>query len=68
MTMTAGLVVAAAPAASAADSMTDLGVRLSIANHSEVAAGRDRVFVAAEDRVVVTDTEGVLLGAVTGLA
>ncbi|MGV9386807.1 hypothetical protein ACWDRB_64185 [Nonomuraea sp. NPDC003707] len=68
MTMTAGLVVAATPAVSAADSMTDLGVRLSIADHSEVAAGGGKVFVTARDRVVVTDTEGVLLGAVTGLA
>lgn len=68
MTMTAGLVVAAAPAGSAADSMTDLGVRFSIGDHSEVVTGGDKVFVTAGDRVVVTDTEGVLLGAVTGLA
>ncbi|MBT2228363.1 YncE family protein [Nonomuraea sp. NEAU-A123] len=67
MTLTAGLVVAATPTASAADSVTDLGVRLSIADHSEVSAGGDKVFVSAGDRVLVTDTEGVLLGAVTGL-
>ncbi|WP_345577410.1 hypothetical protein [Nonomuraea rosea] len=68
MTMAAGLVVAAAPAASAADSMTDLGVRLSLADHSEVVAGGGKVFVTAGDRVVVTDTEGALLGAITDLA
>ncbi|MFG1958384.1 hypothetical protein [Nonomuraea sp. NPDC049028] len=68
MTMTAGLIVAAAPTVSAADSMTDLGVSTSGADHSEVAAGGGKVFVTAGDRVVVTDTEGVLIGAVTGLA
>ncbi|SDM33730.1 hypothetical protein SAMN05421874_1568 [Nonomuraea maritima] len=67
MTLTAGLVVTAPSAASAADSMTDLGVRLSIADHSEVSAGGDKVFVSAGDRVLITDTEGVLLGAVTDL-
>src|SRR3954454_8901848 len=67
MTLMAGLVVPATPAASAPDSITDLGVRSSITDSSEVAAGGDKVFVSAGDRVVVTDTEGVLLGAVTGL-
>ncbi|MFD1539350.1 hypothetical protein [Nonomuraea guangzhouensis] len=67
MTMTAGLVIAVAPVASAADSITDLGVSVGITAPSDVVAGGGKVFVTAEDRIVVTDTDGALIGAVTDL-
>ncbi|MGW5159220.1 hypothetical protein ACWEPN_27400 [Nonomuraea wenchangensis] len=68
MTLTAGLVVAAAPAATAADSMTDLGVSVGNSDNTRVVAGGDKVFVATADRVLVAGTDGVLLGSITGLA
>ncbi|MFC5820396.1 hypothetical protein [Nonomuraea harbinensis] len=66
MIMTVALVVVA-PAASAADSITDLGVSVDLSSHSDVAAGGGKVFVSAGDRIVVTDADGVLVGAITDL-
>lgn len=75
LTLTAGLLTALAPTASAADSTTDLGV--SISRHTkggDVAAGGGRIFVSAKDRIVITDDRGAITGAiddltyVTGLA
>ncbi len=67
--MTAGLLTALAPAVSAADSTTDLGVSLDIYTKSgDVAVGGGKVFVSANDRIVVADTRGTLTGAITGLS
>ncbi|MFI6803365.1 hypothetical protein [Streptosporangium canum] len=63
--MAAGLITALAPAASAADSTTYLE---GVTNVSDVAAGDGKVFVAARDRIVVADTDGTVIGAVTGLS
>ncbi|QYC41625.1 hypothetical protein Nocox_20080 [Nonomuraea coxensis DSM 45129] len=60
----AGLLVAHPSAATAADTTTDLGVS---AGRSDIAATDDRLFISAEDRVIVADHEARLTGAVTGL-
>ncbi|MFG6200090.1 YncE family protein [Nonomuraea sp. JJY05] len=55
----AGLIVAQAPAASAADSKTDLGVSLPSGLRSgDIAAGRDKLFVSAADRIAVANAQG----------
>lgn len=60
----AGLLVAHATAATAADSTTDLGVS---SNRSDVAATDDRLFISAKDRVIVADHQARLTGAVMDL-
>ncbi|MGS2648290.1 YncE family protein [Streptosporangium sp. G12] len=63
-----GLLTVAAPAASAADTTTDLGVTFG-SYAADLAVGGGRVFVAAEDRIIVADTGGNLTGGVvTGLS
>ncbi|WP_433355693.1 hypothetical protein ACQP25_17440 [Microtetraspora malaysiensis] len=62
--MTAGLISAVAPAASAADSTTYLA---GVTKGRDVAAGGGKVFVAADDRIIVADTHGTLTGTITGL-
>ncbi|GAA1655785.1 hypothetical protein GCM10009733_061560 [Nonomuraea maheshkhaliensis] len=70
LAVAAGLLTALAPAASAADSTTDLGVLMpSVASRSgDVAAGGGKVFVSANTRILVTDTQGTLTGSITGLS
>jgi hypothetical protein len=63
-----GLLTVPAPAASAADSTTDLGVSLDSFT-ADIAIGGGQVFVSAADRIIVTDADGdVTGGAVTGLS
>ncbi|MGI5268888.1 YncE family protein [Nonomuraea sp. CA-218870] len=63
-----GLLAVAAPAASAAGTTTDLGVTLD-SYSGDLAVGGGRVFVAADDRIIVADTGGTLTGGVvTGLS
>ncbi|MEU4233222.1 hypothetical protein AB0F17_53800 [Nonomuraea sp. NPDC026600] len=63
-----GLLTVAAPAASAADTTTDLGVTLD-SYTADLAVGGGRVFVPADDRIIVADTGGNLTGGVvTGLS
>ncbi|MFG1711190.1 hypothetical protein ACFLIM_49370 [Nonomuraea sp. M3C6] len=63
-----GLLTVAAPAASAADTTTDLGVTLG-SYTADLAVGGGRVFVPADDRIIVADTGGNLTGGVvTGLS
>ncbi|MFI6798436.1 hypothetical protein [Streptosporangium canum] len=54
-----------APVASAADSTTYLA---GVTKGGDVAAGGGRVFVAADNQIVVADAQGALTGAVTGLS
>lgn len=67
LALTAGLFVALPPAASAADSTTDLGVNWSD-RPGDLAVGHGKVFVANGDRIVVADTDGELVDAITGLS
>ncbi|MDA0638216.1 hypothetical protein OUY22_32825 [Nonomuraea sp. MCN248] len=63
-----GLLAVAAPAASAAGTTTDLGVT-SESYTGDLVVGGGRVFVAADDRIIVADTGGTLTGGVvTGLS
>ncbi|MEU7852300.1 hypothetical protein [Nonomuraea sp. NPDC049141] len=63
-----GLLTVAAPAASAADTTTDLGVTFD-SYTADLAVGGGQVFVPADDRIIVADTEGNLTGGVvTGLS
>jgi YVTN family beta-propeller protein len=63
-----GLLTVAAPAASAADTTTDLGVTFD-SYTADLAVGGGRVFVPADDRIIVADTDGNLTsGVVTGLS
>ncbi|MEV4114457.1 hypothetical protein [Nonomuraea sp. NPDC049695] len=63
-----GLLTVAAPAASAADTTTDLGVTFD-SYTADLAVGGGRVFVPADDRIIVADTGGNLTGGVvTGLS
>jgi DNA-binding beta-propeller fold protein YncE len=64
----AALLVAQAPAATAADSLTDLGVAFAAQRGPDVVTGNDRLYVSAEDRIVAADAQGALTGAITGLA
>ncbi|MGW4961159.1 hypothetical protein ACWEPL_28395 [Nonomuraea sp. NPDC004186] len=67
--MTVGLVALPAAAASPADSTTYLNVSLGVTSKSgDVAVGGGKVFVSAEDRIVVADTTGKLTGTITGLS
>jgi YVTN family beta-propeller protein len=65
LAVAAGLVVAVAPVATAADSTTYLN---GVTGGGDVAAGGGKVFVAGNDRIVVADTRGALTGAITGLS
>ncbi|GAA3473363.1 hypothetical protein GCM10018965_079160 [Nonomuraea roseola] len=56
--------MAQAPAALAVDTMTDLGVTWGGA---DIAVSGGKVYVSANDRIVVTDTQGKLKDAMTGL-
>ncbi|MEU8361120.1 hypothetical protein AB0C27_34410 [Nonomuraea sp. NPDC048882] len=67
LAVAAGLLTALAPAASAADSTTDLGT-FATAGSGAVAAGGGKVFVSASSRIIVTDTQGVVSGSITGLS
>lgn len=62
-----GLLTVAAPAASAADTTTDLGVTFD-SYTADLAVGGGRVFVSADDRIIVADTGGNLTGGVIGLS
>ncbi|MFG1710428.1 hypothetical protein ACFLIM_45405 [Nonomuraea sp. M3C6] len=64
----AALLVAQAPAATAADSLIDLGVDIDYMYGSDVVAGNDRVYASVDDRIVAADSRGVFTGAITGLA
>ena len=69
MSAAAGLLVVLAPAVSAADSTTDLGVSLGFDSRGgDVAVGGGKVFVSAEDRIIVADIGGELTGAITGVS
>ncbi|MGC5286317.1 YncE family protein [Micromonospora sp. DT231] len=61
----AGPAVAAAPPSASADSMTLLP---DVTDVADTAAGGGRVFVSAEDRVIVADATGAITDTVTGLA
>ncbi|NBE95645.1 hypothetical protein FE391_18120 [Nonomuraea sp. KC401] len=62
------LVTGVAPATSAAETTTDLGVTFD-SYTADLAVGGDRVFVSADDRIIVADTGGNLTGGVvTGLS
>ncbi|MBB2911395.1 YVTN family beta-propeller protein [Streptosporangium becharense] len=63
--MAAGLLVTLAPVASAADSTTYLE---GVTSAGDVAVGGGKVFVAADDRIVVADAQGTPKGAITGVS
>ncbi len=66
--MAAGLIAPQTPAAAAADDTTDLGVSLALwRKGGDVAAGRDKVFVSAIDRIVVADAQGSVIGTIPGI-
>ncbi|MEV4800436.1 hypothetical protein AB0K18_10515 [Nonomuraea sp. NPDC049421] len=67
MAAVAGLLVALSPAASAADTTTDLGVDYSYYRPGDLALGNGKVFVSSGGQLVVADTNGDLLGEVGGL-
>ncbi|WP_182899110.1 WD40 repeat domain-containing protein [Microbispora sp. H10830] len=60
----AALVVVPAPAASADDSLTDIGITQT----GDLVAGGGKIFVSGGDQIAVTDAEGTLIGTVTGLS
>ncbi|TYB56801.1 hypothetical protein FXF51_42590 [Nonomuraea sp. PA05] len=67
--MTIGLVLAGAPAASAADSVTNLGlVPYTASSEVEIVTDGDRLFTSARNRIVVTDTSGTLISYITDLS
>ncbi|MFI9550113.1 hypothetical protein [Nonomuraea endophytica] len=70
LAVAAGLVATTlATPASAAGTTTDLGVSLSYGSSSgDLAVGGGKVFVSAEDRIVVTNAQGDLTGSITGLS
>ncbi|SDJ23352.1 hypothetical protein SAMN05421874_101146 [Nonomuraea maritima] len=55
----AALLVAQAPAASAADTVADLGVTSD--RGGDVVGQSGKIFVAADDRIVVTKSDGTLI-------
>ncbi|MEU4835933.1 WD40 repeat domain-containing protein [Streptosporangium sp. NPDC023615] len=65
LALTAGLLVAPVPAASAEDSVTDLG---AFSSSTDLVVGGDKVAVSIGDRIVVADTTGEVEGTVTGLS
>ncbi|MGW0197133.1 YncE family protein [Nonomuraea sp. NPDC003201] len=64
--LAAVLLVAQAPAASAADTVTDLGVAAD--RGGDVVAQSGKIFVAADDRIVVTKSDGALIDTISGLS
>ncbi|MEU7876929.1 hypothetical protein [Microbispora bryophytorum] len=60
-----GLLVAQAPAAAAAGIVTDLGVA---GRGGDVVASGGKVFVAADDRIVVASLDGRLVDTISGLS
>jgi len=64
LAVAAGLVVTVAPA-SARDSITLLE---NVTSGGDVAAGGGKIFVSANDRIVVADTRGTVTGAITGVS
>jgi hypothetical protein len=65
MMLLAVAVIGLAPAASAADTTTFLE---GVTSASDLAVGGGHVFVAANDRIVVADTQGTPTTAITGLS
>ncbi|MGW5159222.1 hypothetical protein ACWEPN_27410 [Nonomuraea wenchangensis] len=65
--LTAGLAVSQATTATAADSLTDLNLG-DVQGSGDTAAAGGKVFIAMEDRIVVTDTQGGLTGSINNLA
>ncbi len=63
----AALLVALSPAVSATDTTTDLGID-TVGKPSDLAVGNGRVFVTNGETIIVTDTDGELLGQVDGLS
>ncbi|MBT2234695.1 YncE family protein [Nonomuraea sp. NEAU-A123] len=61
----AGLLVAQAPAAAAAGIVTDLGVA---GRGGDVVAGGSKVFVAADDRIMVASIDGKVINTIPGLS
>ncbi|NUP82136.1 MAG: hypothetical protein HOV96_31815 [Nonomuraea sp.] len=64
--LAAALLVAQAPAASAADTVTDLGV--TAGRGGDVVGKSGKIFVAADDRIVVTESDGELIDTISGLS
>ncbi|MGW4793979.1 YncE family protein, partial [Nonomuraea sp. NPDC004297] len=64
--LAAVLLVALAPAASAADTVTDLGV--TAGRGGDVVGHSGKIFVAADDRIVVTRSDGALINTISGLS
>ncbi|MFB4284755.1 hypothetical protein ACBJ59_56475 [Nonomuraea sp. MTCD27] len=64
--LAAALLVAQAPAASAADTITDLGVAAD--RGGDVVGQSGKIFVAADDRIVVTKSDGALIDTISGLS
>ncbi|MFI6300012.1 hypothetical protein ACIBEJ_51055 [Nonomuraea sp. NPDC050790] len=63
------VLMATALATPASAATTDLGASLGYGSRSgDLAAGGGKVFVSAEDRIVVTNAQGDLTGAITGLS
>ncbi len=60
----AGLVTVSAPAASADDSLTDIGITQT----GDLVAAGGKIFVSGGDRIAVADPEGNLIGTITGLS
>ncbi|NJP90405.1 WD40 repeat domain-containing protein [Nonomuraea sp. FMUSA5-5] len=65
LALTAGLLIAPASAASAENSMTDLGAASSI---TDLVAGGDKVAVSIDDHIVIADSTGQVKGTITGLS
>ncbi|MEV0824333.1 YncE family protein [Nonomuraea rubra] len=65
LAVAAGFAAVQAPPASAANSTTYLG---NVGRGGDVAAGGGKVFVAADNRIIVADAQGALTGAITGLS
>ncbi|MEV5555808.1 hypothetical protein AB0L44_19300 [Nonomuraea wenchangensis] len=63
--LAASLLAAPAPAAAAADLVADLGVA---GKGGDLVAGHGKVFVAADDRIVVTDLDGEAVTTIGGLS
>ncbi|MEU8363195.1 hypothetical protein AB0C27_44995 [Nonomuraea sp. NPDC048882] len=64
--LAAGLLVAQAPAASAASTVIDLGV--AAGRGGDVVGQSGKIFIAADDRIVVTDSGGTLIDTIGGLS
>lgn len=65
LALAAGLTTALGSPATAADATTPLG---AITGSADVAVGGGKVFVAADDRIVVANTAGALIGAITDVS